>query len=624
MTVSSTSSRVVYSGNGATTSWPFAFKVPTSAELVVVYTDADGVDTTVSPSNYTATGFGVDAGGTVTYPLSGSPIATGTHLTIYRSIAPTQPSSISNQGAFWPTVVEAALDRLTMIVQGFLDLAGRAVVAPVADSAPSMTLPIAALRANKVMAFDADGNAAVSTLDLDDIEAAGTIGAAAAAAAAASATAAASSATSAASSATTATSQASNATTQATAAAGSATSAASSATTASTAAGVAISAANSAGTSATNAASSATSAANSATAAASSATNAASSATTATTQASNAATSATAAANSATAAATSASNAAASAAVFTGKNRLINGSMRTDQRNQGAAQTFTAAAAIAYCVDRWYGSCTGANITGQRVAGTGANQYAYRFTGATSNTGTLFGQRIEATNIYDLKSGNVTCSLKAKSSTITTVTWTAYYATVADTFSSKTQIATGTLTISSTLSSQSFTFNAGADADKGIAIEFTTGALVAAATLQYESIQLEAGSAATSFEVLPIDRELQQCRRYLPGFKATATSEFIAHGHAINATSAFLWYQFDVEARIPPTGVTASSAGHFACTLADLTQKTCSVVATGGGQSKRGILIDADSATSGLTTGDGSHLVAINSSASLIFTGAEL
>ena len=47
------------------------------------------------------------------------------------------------------------------------------------------------------------------------------------------------------------------------------------------------------------------------------------------------------------------------------KNRIINGAMTTDQRNAGASQTFTAGAALAYSVDRWYGYCTGANVTGQ-------------------------------------------------------------------------------------------------------------------------------------------------------------------------------------------------------------------------------------------------------------------
>ena len=56
------------------------------------------------------------------------------------------------------------------------------------------------------------------------------------------------------------------------------------------------------------------------------------------------------------------------------RNRIINGDMRIDQRNAGASQTFTAAAALAYSVDRFYGYCTGANVTGARVAGTAPNE----------------------------------------------------------------------------------------------------------------------------------------------------------------------------------------------------------------------------------------------------------
>src|SRR5215468_882292 len=121
MTVSSTSNRVVYAGNGATTVWPFAFKVNQAADLVVVLSDATGSDLTLSSSVYSATGFGLDAGGSVTYPLSGSPLAVGTRLTIYRDVAVTQPIQISNQGAMWPAVIEQALDRLTLIAQRISD-----------------------------------------------------------------------------------------------------------------------------------------------------------------------------------------------------------------------------------------------------------------------------------------------------------------------------------------------------------------------------------------------------------------------------------------------------------------------------------------------------------------------
>jgi len=68
------------------------------------------------------------------------------------------------------------------------------------------------------------------------------------------------------------------------------------------------------------------------------------------------------------------------------RNVFINGGFSVDQRNSGASQTITAGAALAYTVDRWYAYCTGANITGARVAGTAPSQYYYRFTGATSNT----------------------------------------------------------------------------------------------------------------------------------------------------------------------------------------------------------------------------------------------
>ena len=194
-----------------------------------------------------------------------------------------------------------------------------------------------------------------------------------------------------------------------------------------------------------------------------------------------------------------------------GRNRLINGSMRTDQRNGGAAQTFTAT--VASCVDRWYGWSAGGNVSGQRVAGSGAYQYLYQLTGVASVTQVLFGQSIEATNIYDLASTTATLSAMISSSTLTSITWTAYYPTVADTFSTKTQIATGTFTINSTLTRYSVQIALGANVNKGLAIEFTTGAFTSG-TLKIGGVQLEPGSAATEFEVVAVDRELSQCQRY--------------------------------------------------------------------------------------------------------------
>ncbi len=203
------------------------------------------------------------------------------------------------------------------------------------------------------------------------------------------------------------------------------------------------------------------------------------------------------------------------------RNRIINGAMKIDQRNAGATQTFTAGAALAYSVDRWYGYCTGANVTGARI--TSGAQNRYRFTGAASNTGVGFGQRIEAANSMDLAGRTCTLSVKLSSSSLTSITWTAYYANTADTFGTlasptRTQIATGSFSISSTEATYSAQINVSASATTGIEIVFTGGALLGSQTLTIGDVQLEPGGVATPFEHRMINAELAMCQRYFASF----------------------------------------------------------------------------------------------------------
>jgi hypothetical protein len=200
------------------------------------------------------------------------------------------------------------------------------------------------------------------------------------------------------------------------------------------------------------------------------------------------------------------------------RNRIINGDMDTDQRNAGAAQTFTAAAALAYSVDRWYGYCTGANVTGQQIAGATAGQFRYRFTGAASVTAIGFGQRIEQLNSADLANTTATLSVDLANSLLTTVTWTAYYATTADTFGTlasptRTQIATGTFTVTSTVTRYSTNISVSAAATTGIEIVFTVGAQTSG-TWTIGNVQLETGTVATPFERRSYGQELAFCQRY--------------------------------------------------------------------------------------------------------------
>lgn len=195
------------------------------------------------------------------------------------------------------------------------------------------------------------------------------------------------------------------------------------------------------------------------------------------------------------------------------RNRLINGAFRVDQRNGGASVAIVAAAAAAYTIDRFYASCTGANITVQQVTGTGYKN-AVTITGAAANTTTLFGQRIESFNCTDWANKQINVQIPMAAVGITSVTWNAYVADATDNFAAKTLVGTGTLTVSGTIETKFFSFQAGANAGRGVAIELTTGPLVAGQSLTLQgAYQAEAGQVSP-FEVVEIGEDSRRSQRY--------------------------------------------------------------------------------------------------------------
>jgi hypothetical protein len=159
MTVSSSTRRAgPFAGNGVTTAFPFTFKVFATSDIAVYLTDADGVQTLLT-SNYTVTLNGdqdASPGGTINYPTVGSPMATGYTLDAVGSLAYTQSTDITNTGRFLPQIIENALDKVTILIQQLLERFARALTYPVGDTAAN-TLPSATDRADKFLAFDADG-----------------------------------------------------------------------------------------------------------------------------------------------------------------------------------------------------------------------------------------------------------------------------------------------------------------------------------------------------------------------------------------------------------------------------------------------------------------------------------
>lgn len=158
MTLATTSTKAVAQGNSATTSWPYTFLIPAMNSLMVTLIDiASGNPTVLAPSVYSVTGLGNPTGGSVTYPLSGSPITSATQIVVERFVPETQETDFTLQGAVYPTDIEDALDYVTMICQQLQDQVDRSIVFSVGDTV-EVTLPGATARANLFLGFNSLGD----------------------------------------------------------------------------------------------------------------------------------------------------------------------------------------------------------------------------------------------------------------------------------------------------------------------------------------------------------------------------------------------------------------------------------------------------------------------------------
>ncbi len=402
--ISNVTRRVVYAASG-TGPYAFTFEILANTDIAVYRDDTLLTLTT----NYTVT---IADNGTGSITLTAAPTG-ATQIAIVGNRTIQRTTDFVTGGDFFANTVNDEMDQQTIFAQQNAEALQRALIAPQTDPTTiDMTLPRASVRANKTLAFDANGdpttgevigdnrgnwaagvaynkrdivkdtstgnvyycntshtssgsqpittNADSAKWDLfvdnESSEAAQTASEAAQAAAEAAQSAAETAETNAETAETNAETAASAASTSASNASTSATAAASSASAASSSATAASASASTASTQASNASTSATNASNSASSASTSATNAAASASTATTQASNASTSATNAASSASAASTSASNAAtsetnAAASASTASTQASNASTSASNASTSATNAASSAAAAASALD---------------------------------------------------------------------------------------------------------------------------------------------------------------------------------------------------------------------------------------------------------------------------------
>lgn len=115
MTVSTEIDHNEYTGNGATTSFPYTFRIMKNSDLVVQVVDLnENITQLLLDTDYSVTGAKGYSGGSV---VLNSALANGWQISINRSLPVTQETDLRNQGKFFAEVHEDAFDKLTMLIQ---------------------------------------------------------------------------------------------------------------------------------------------------------------------------------------------------------------------------------------------------------------------------------------------------------------------------------------------------------------------------------------------------------------------------------------------------------------------------------------------------------------------------
>lgn len=164
MTVTSTANKITYTGSGTTGPFTYNFKIFEDSDLEVVkYTIADGTSVVMTlTTDYTVTGAGNDAGGTVSLVA----VLSSSYKLIIRRVLPiTQEVDYIANDPFPAATHEEALDRSTMINQQQQEQLDRAVLVPIGTTTdPEDLLSQIEASADTATAAAATATAAVGSL----------------------------------------------------------------------------------------------------------------------------------------------------------------------------------------------------------------------------------------------------------------------------------------------------------------------------------------------------------------------------------------------------------------------------------------------------------------------------
>ena len=161
MTISTTIIKVSYSGDGTQTVFPYTFKINAEADIQVIIRASNGTETVKTlTTDYSVSGVGSASGGNVT--MVTAPSATET-IVIRRDTTQTQTVDLVENDPFTAETVEGAFDKSVAIVQELQEEVDRSIKLSRTNTMTSTEFTVdAATRANKILAFDANGEIAVT------------------------------------------------------------------------------------------------------------------------------------------------------------------------------------------------------------------------------------------------------------------------------------------------------------------------------------------------------------------------------------------------------------------------------------------------------------------------------
>ena len=163
MTISSTTVKNSYSGDGSTTTFNYTFKIFANSDLQVIIRSSTGTETVKTiTTHYTVTGAGSASGGSITFTAGNIPTATET-VVLRRAVPQTQAIDYIANDPFPAESHEEGLDRAMMTLQQVQEEVTRSIKLSRTNTMTSTEFTVAAAdRANKILAFDSTGEISVT------------------------------------------------------------------------------------------------------------------------------------------------------------------------------------------------------------------------------------------------------------------------------------------------------------------------------------------------------------------------------------------------------------------------------------------------------------------------------